>query len=1142
MSNYKKRYNTVFDEERQANQQNSGVSNAPNIHQAPPNISNTPNIGGQRPSVPPPQHVPNAPNLGGNTRPSVPPTNRPQNVPPSNNPYSAPPNTHNAPNMGGHQPANYPQGQPHAVPQRMPVTQQASQQQHQQSQNQNTTSQNQNSTPQERQKRPVLLADYDANDFAFYQKKENWIYLWAERSDRMGNLRDGDKAFKSQEIFDYENTRGENYKKSANAFMQLGAFHGNYSKDSTYNIKDKDIHIEYYEDGEVKRLSGMSAFAYLARNANTQQGQKGLITNCSTAMNKVMGELLDMNKMPRVVADLNVLYNAGMVGYDILDAKVDDLSKVWACAEEYTARTQKVTNNLPLFTLPVNQQTLRYTSEVARMASMACLTVKRPQVTSDRYRADASRLLIKSIDVIGDIGRCQERLYLAEKEYYKEQGYDKKQMYYKRQGFYESMTDIANSADNMNKKDLSSFFYNGGSQLLGYVNDKNNLNAPPPFHQFIENHLPKRVRQFMGESGLVGYFSQRKSPKSRFIKAWSKENDMFGLNEDEKEMMANLQTLMSHKEEYQSLKKVSSELKAMSKMMVGRREDALAIVQNPQGTTTGRQTGLNQNINMLGLNKTTKNLIELADVYQEHEIFNADVKGLEMVITNCAVGNVEGHLLYCQGGDNYLKTGLDIAMHAKQEMSVGNGRYPFAQVIQQPDLFHAKMQEMRITQEQVQEYQNSGDVIQARLKLMYEHSNKVREEGNHRDLQDIEQIRKVGKVASLMMNYGAGAPLIAREWDMGIDEVEDIKRAYNQCMDNRIVNIHRSLDDLLDKITSPNEYPHLLISKEGNKEGHLHPAFLDSKSIRNHLDADYLNGTHEAPTLVSFRQNKNPRELRLNFVGGGYIVLKDLKKVVDSRTNKPHYEYTTDEGEQKRIYGAQLFAFCIQGTGARCMQNQDVAIRHALDSHGVTSQVKDKRVQKALDIHDSKAFVLPKDETLKQASIMLIQQVMSEAGAGFERTFSHISQDEFGRKIAQVSTNRLGNTSVFRTDVDIGKKLESERTATHDQFLKGELEQDLLNKRDEEGNHLFKYRISTHLVDVNNNPYSKQGERLESTPEQAPIVLMRDLTFERYKKTMNEMEERIRKNQEASRAQAKQATQQTQQNPNQQVTLSRPII
>lgn len=1122
MSNYKKQYDTVFDEERQANQQNTGVSNAPNIHQAPPNISNAPNIGGQRPSVPPPHHVPNAPNLGGNTRPSVPPTNRPQNVPPSNNPHSAPPNTHNAPNMGGHQPANYPQGQPHAVPQRMPVARQVPQQQYQQ--------QPQNPMPPQRQKRPVLLADYDANDFSFYQKKENWIYLWAERSERMGNFRYGDKAFKSQEIFDYENTRGENYKKSANAFMQLGAFHGNYSKDSTYDIKDKDIHIEYYEDGEVKRLSGMSAFVYLVRNANAQQGQKGLITNCSTAMNKVMGELLDMNKMPRVVADLNVLYNAGMVGYDILDAKVDDLSKVWACAEEYTARTQKVTNNLPLFTLPVNQQTLRYTSEVARMASMACLTVKRPQVTSDRYRADASRLLIKSIDIIGDIGRCQERLGLA------------------RKGFYEKVTDITSFAYNMNKKDLARFFYNGESRLLGYGNDKNSPDAPPPFHRFIENHLPECVKRVMEERELEGYFSQRKSSKSRFIKAWSKENDMFGLNEDEQKMMTNLQTLMSHKEEYQSLRKISRELKAMSKMMVGRREDALAIIQNPQGTITGRQKGLNHNINMLGLNKITKNLIELADVYQEHEIFNADVKGLEMVITNCAVGNVEGHLLYCQGGDNYLKTGLDIAMHAKQEMSVGNQRYLFNQIIHQPELFHDKMQEMQVTQEQIQEYQNLGNaplpvVIQARLKLMYEHSNKVREEGKHRDLKDIEQIRKVGKVASSMMSFGPGVGLIAREWDMGIDEVEDIKRAYNQCMDNRIVNIHRSLDDLLDKITSPNEYPHLLINKEGNKEGHLHPAFLDSKSIRNHLDADYLNGTHEAPTLVSFRQNKNPRELRLNFVGGGYIVLKDLKKVIDSRTNKPHYEYTTDEGEQKRIYGAQLFAFCIQGTGARCMQNQDVAIRHALDSHGVTSQLEHKRVQKALDIHDSKAFVLPKDETLKQASIMLIQQVMSEAGAGFERTFSHISQDEFGRKIAQVSTNQLGNTSVFRTDVDIGKKLESERTATHDQFLKGELEQDLLNKHDEEGNHLFKYRISTHLVDVNNNPYSKQGERLESTPEQAPIVLMRDLRFEAYEKRMNEMEERIRKNQEeASRAQAKQETQQTQQNPNQQVTLSKPII
>lgn len=950
-------------------------------------------------------------------------------------------------------------------------------------------------------KKSVLFEDNEPNPFTFYDDKENWIYLWAERSPQRQNANDDDKLFKSQELFDYRHTHGKDAKDSSNAFMGLGSYHGDYSKDAKYDVRMDDFHIQFYDKGELKVLSGFDAFEHLAQNSKLKEGQKGLITNKSSAMAKVMKDNYSANVFPRMTADLNVLSNAGLVDSSILDKDIDSLPAVWEHSSRYA---QTVTGrDKPLFTLSVHQQTLKYTTEVAKMGASPCLTIDNIEFLKQDYHNRAQQDLKSAMDmVMEDFYRVQLKVQAQ----YGEHGAQIRPLKAMYNGTIpQGDRDIATI-----EHEFSVFLNNGTGTLLGetYNNKKGNRvfkNDGSPLHQFIQEHLPPQVLEAIQKKGLVGKFSQKDSPKSRLIKSWSKEKDLFGLSEADAEMMEVIQKFIKLKESYHTNSKVTRELNNLSHMMNGKQ--AFHIVQNAQGTATGRQTGLNQKVNILGLNKITKGLITLANQYKDREIFNADVKGLEMVITNCVIGNVEGHELYCKGGDNYLKTGLDIAMNTRQEMWVGNQKYKFSDIINHQQLFDEKLKTLNANPEKVQAYAmiceqdpNSFPAKRARLDIMYDYANMVRKQDNHPDLDDIEQIRKVGKVASLMMNYGAGARLIAEKWDMDEEEVTEVRKAYDKCMDGRIKQIHYSLEDLLQRVASGEQ---------------VHADVLKAKAITNKLDVDFMNGTHEAPTLVAFSQNKeNPRDLRLNYVGGGYMILKDLQKDGDSVT------YMSEEGERKKVYGAQLFSFCIQGTGARCMQNQDVSITHALTQHGILGEdpKSRNRVLKGLDIHDSKAYILPEDETLKQASIMLINQVMAEGGAGFERTFSHFSHDENGNRKAEVSTNRMGKVTVFKTDVDIGKGLESQRTATHKQFMNGELEDSLLTKTDNTGNEVFKFRQNTHLINFQGQVFDKEGQPLAQKPEQEAVVLMgsqRDLTHKQSIKEMMKMVKEVSNKQDS---------------------------
>lgn len=511
---------------------------------------------------------------------------------------------------------------------------------------------------------------------------------------------------------------------------------------------------------------------------------------------------------------------------------------------------------------------------------------------------------------------------------------------------------------------------------------KNDKDKNLTFNQLIYDMLPARVSDYMSGLPDIGTPSRK---GGQYYKTLDKmvNNPNSRLNPNEKHAISQALTLMQQRN---VIIQCNDTLKDLSAIKHADPRGIPAVPYN-YGTNTGRQTNLSS-INFVGMSENVKQYLHAKQ--EGHFVADYDVSSLEYMTVILATGNQMMFDDYIQGQDVYMVTGLKMEQtQPRKSITISHQgqttAFDLAQMVNNPNLhetFKAKAQQDWGLQEQ-----DISDNTHQKWAIVQQALTQARKNPNHPDHDLAQSIRQEGKVASLMFNYGAGSVRIAQDYNMQVKEVDKLKDIYFKMNDYQVSGYHKNLDGLLN----------LVASGQYNHNNQNHKTLLESCQVYNRLDKDYLAGKTQAPLMVGFDVKDN--NLVLRFRNGLPETLLDIKK------ENGKISYTSPDGEQKDIYGASLFAHCIQGLSARIMQGQDWTINKLLKDNGL-----DKHAKMSLAIHDSKAFNI---EQGNEASCVMIRQAMSMAGVGYENTKS-------------AKENLFGQACVFRTSETVGKNLTGE--------------------------------------------------------------------------------------------------------------------
>lgn len=217
-----------------------------------------------------------------------------------------------------------------------------------------------------------------------------------------------------------------------------------------------------------------------------------------------------------------------------------------------------------------------------------------------------------------------------------------------------------------------------------------------------------------------------------------------------------------------------------------------------------------------------------------------------------------------------------------------------------------------------------------------------------------EMQRKIGKVLTIANLYGQKLETVAFKNDIPLwilEEVMEEKRAKQQAQGGEtVLGYHQYLENQLEKFAN--------IASNPND-----PNFgrILSFQIKNKI---YENADPIA--RITYNPTSNEMFIEHKLGNQGAVRLENIK-LEKNKDGKP--VFLLGDKDDKQINGGMLFSYIVQGTGAKIMREQDLAIRKGVEKLGLT-----ENVNSFLNVHDSKMYFVDIDKA-KEFYLMVSDQM-----------------------------------------------------------------------------------------------------------------------------------------------------------------------